>query len=308
MPSKTLALVVFFFLLAPALSLAEEEDSEEEKCSITNLGICLPEKFYKFTLSVFNAPVQPFLWMVKGLLTEPVNIESFAWLWTIIVYIISLFYGLFILFAGFYFVIGSNNPEKRELAKEWLKNVVLMVFFVQASFFLYGIIVDIGAGLTESIVGMINEDFFLLTIDNIPNLGFQLGSLIPYVSTLFFTAILLGVRYLVVAAGVVFFPLGLFFNFVPVLRGYGKLIINILMVAIFLPFFQSIILLFGSLLVELTFFANFKILVSTMTFFLIDMLVILLVLFVIVKSAFTVVQSSLGRGITTIATMGKGGK
>jgi len=90
MQYKKLILLLLTLLVLP-LAYAEEE---EEKCGLTNLAACIPQKFYEYTLSVINSPLQPFLDLTKNLLSEPVNIENFLPLWAIIIYIISIFYGL----------------------------------------------------------------------------------------------------------------------------------------------------------------------------------------------------------------------
>ena len=134
MVKKLMTLLLLTLLVVP-LAYAEEE-----KCGLTNLAVCIPQKFYEFTLNVVNAPLQPFLDLTKNLLSEPVNIENFIPLWAVIIYIISIFYGLFIIIAGFNLIVSGYSSERRERAKQWLKNVVLMVFFVQASYYIYSII------------------------------------------------------------------------------------------------------------------------------------------------------------------------
>jgi len=162
------------------------------ECGLTNLSACLPEKFFEFMLTIFSTPLEPLLKLTKGLLTEPVNVSLFYGLWVIIVYIISLFYGLFFLFAGFNFLISGYDPYKRENAKQWLRNVIFMIVFVQSSFFLYEIVVEIGALLTAGIISLIDPTFFLLKADDLTGLGLQLILLLPYLLILFITIVLLG--------------------------------------------------------------------------------------------------------------------
>jgi len=289
---KLISFLLILFLIP--LVYAEEE---EEKCGLTNLAVCIPQKFYEYTLSVVNAPLQPFLDLTKSLLSEPVNIENFLPLWAIIIYIISMFYGLFILIAGFNLVISGYSAEKREKAKMWLKNVVLMVFFVQASYLLYSIILELSSSLTAGVLNLVDEQFFLLTVDNITNIGLQIMLAVPYLLSLAVSIVLLALRYLLVAVGVVFFPIGLFLNFIPPLKSYGKLIINILAIIIFLPFVNSLMLLAASMLVEIPVFENFKALIMTASFSLINLSMILLLAFAVAKAAFAAMNSDLGRAV-----------
>ena len=73
-------------------------------------------------------------------------------------------------------------------------------------------------------------------------------------------------RYVVVCLGVIIFPIGLFCYFIPPLKGYGKFIINVLTIFIFITFFDLLIVLCCSMIVELPIFENFKILVMVICF------------------------------------------
>ena len=98
MKVKTLFLTLLILILAIPLSYAAED-----KCGLANLATCIPQKFFEFLHGLINAPLQPFLSLTKNLLSEPVNIQVFISLWAIIVYILSIFYGLFLILAGFNF-------------------------------------------------------------------------------------------------------------------------------------------------------------------------------------------------------------
>jgi len=278
------------------------------ECGLTNLATCLPEYFFEYIVTLLNAPVEPLLTLIKALLTEPVNINLFQSFWALIIYIISLFYGLFFIFAGFNFLISGYNASKRENAKAWIRNVVLMVLFVQSSFFIYDLIIETGALLTAGVVEIIDPEFFLLTADSFASVGMQLSFIIPYLTVLILTAILLGLRYLLVAAGVAFFPIAIFFYFIPPLQSYGKMIINFLMVIIFITFFDSIILLCASALIDIAIYENLKILVATSAFAAIDILMIIPVIFVLVKAALSVlsfgVKALLLKGVARGLTSG----
>ena len=292
MKKTKLVLLLLLILVIPLVNA--------EECGLTNLAVCLPEKFFGYLLEIVNAPLQPFLTLTKNLLSEPVNIDSFVPLWAIIVYVISLFYGIFIAIAGFNFIISGYSAEKRELAKEWLKNIILMVVFVQASYYLYSLLLELSSAMTAGVLNSIDPNFFLLTIDNIRNIGMEITLAVPYLFTLLLTIILLTLRYLLAASGVLFFPIGLFFHFIPSLKSFGKLIMNILLVIIFMPFFQSLALLAASKIVLFSAFDNYKILVMTTSFILINISMILLVAFAAIKAAFSVIKSDEAKAISYI--------
>lgn len=268
------------------------------ECGLTNLATCLPEKFFEFMLSMLGAPIAPLLELIKGLLTEAVNINIFFSLWTIIVYIISLFYGLFFIFAGFNFMISGYNSSRRENAKVWMRNIILMIIFIQGSFFIYDLIIEINALLSAGVIGLIDPNFFLLTADSFASMGLQLSLVIPYLIVLVLTIILLGLRYLLVSIGVVLFPFAIFFYFIPPLQQYGKMILNVLLVVIFVAFFDAVILFGASALIGIPIFANFSIVVAIVAFLTIDLLMIYLVIFALIKSATSVMNSDVGTTVS----------
>ncbi len=273
----------------------------ETDCGLSNIASCLPQKVLEFVINILNAPLTPIISFVKNMLTAQVDIGVFHSIWSIIVYTISLFYGLFLIFAGFNFMISGYDVTKREKAKEWFKNIILMVFFIQASFLLYSLSIDLAAGLASGTMNLIDPNFFMLTADNIINMGLEVILLLIYVFTLAITAILLILRYIFVCVGVMFLPLGIFFYFTPPLNAYGKLVLNVLAVALLLPFIQIMILLAASKLIALPLFANFKILVMISSFAFIDFIMLLLILFITLKAASAVINSGTAKMAVTVA-------
>jgi hypothetical protein len=250
-----------------------------------------------FILSIINAPIQPFLDVIKRLLTQPANSQVFGSLWAVLIYVISIFYGLFILFAGFNFVISGYNAEKRERAKEWLQNIILMIFFVQASFLIYQLIAELAAGIASGVVGMIDPNFFLFTLDNLANVFLEIALGIFYVGVLFVTVVVFAVNYLLASIGVLFFPFGLFFYFIPPLRDIGRFIISSLMFILFLPFFASLVLLGASVLVQVGGFSMIKIVLMIGAFALVNVLMVLLAVLAVFRAVTGVMRSGITRGI-----------
>lgn len=270
------------------------------ECGLLNLASCIPEKLYGFFISVLNAPLKPLLGFIKSLLTEPVNIQVLAPVWAIILYVLSIFYGLLLLYAGMNFMFSGHNEVKRAKSKEWFQNVFLMILFTQMSFFLYGMILDVSSLLTAGMMNLVNEEFFLLTADNIINIGLQFFFALFYVLTLLLTMLILMIRYLTIAIGVVLFPIGIFLYFIPPVQDYGKLILNYLGVCIFIGFFDSVIFLVASQLIQLQLFENMKIMVMIGTFSMANLLMLYLLFFSIIKSALKT-TASVAKPIVSVA-------
>jgi hypothetical protein len=261
------------------------------ECGLLNLASCIPEKLYDFVISILNAPLQPLLELIKSLLTEPVNTQLLAPLWAIILYVLSTFYGLLLLYAGMNFIVSGHDEVKRAKSKEWFQNIFLMIVFTQTSFLLYSWILDISSFMTAGMINLVDPDFFLLTADNIINIGLQFFFSFMYATTLLFTAFILMIRYLMIAIGVVFFPIGIFLYFIPPVQEYGKMILNYFGVCIFMGFFDSIIFLVCSQLITIPFLEGMKILVMIAGFSIANMLMFHMIIFSLIKSAFNKTES-----------------
>ena len=268
------------------------------ECGLLNLATCLPQKFFEYIEGFLNAPLQPLLDMVKGLLTADVNLQIFASFWGIIIYILSMFYAFLIMYSGIMFLTSGHDVAKRENAKEWLKNILIMIILVQASFFIYELVVDIASALTSTTLSLIAQDYFTLKLDSISNIALTMLLYIFFIIILLITSILLVIRYAIVAIGVVLLPLSIFSYFIPPLKSYGVLILNFLGVSIFVTFIDAILLTGFSKFVEQPIFANMRIIVMISSFTLINLLMLLLLLFVVVKAANQV--STIGGNVSSL--------
>jgi len=248
----------------------------------------LIDGFFGYLITIVNAPLQPLLDLVKNLLSGQVSVELFGSIWGIMVYILSLFYGLLLLYAGFNFIISGHDIVKRENAKAWLRNVLIMTVLIQASYLLYQLVLGISSVLTSSVINMVDPHFFLFTFDNFINIGLELSFGGLYVVILLLTVVLLGIRYLVVSLGVIFAPLGIFLYFVPPLRAYGKLILNFLGINIFITFIDAIIILASSKMVDVGVFGSAEILLMISAFALVLFVTLYFMLFGVIKAAFNV--------------------
>lgn len=267
------------------------------ECGILDLGSCLPQKIMEYLLNILNAPLQPFLTFVQNLLTEPIRIDLFVSFWAIIIYMLSMFYAFLIIYSGLQFITSGYDSSKRDRAKEWLKNIVIMIILVQASFFIYQLAIDLSSVMTTATLSLMDNNFFSLTVDNVLDFGLQLLFATFYIFTLLWTSIILVLRYVIVAVGVVLFPLGIFCYFIEPLKPYGVLLLHFLGISIFITFLDAVILIGFAQLITLPIFSNFKVLIMIAGFSTINLVMFLLMFFSTIKAGF-----SLGGKIaTTIA-------
>lgn len=274
-----------------------------EECGLTNLATCLPQSIYDFLLQILNAPLEPLLGMVKLFLETSPSVEIFHGVWAIIVYCLSLFYGLLFLYSGYQFLFSGHNVIKREMAKEWLKNTIIMIVLIQASFYLYGLVVDLGSTMSSAVLQLVDPEFFLITADNVVNIGLEFLLVGTYALVLFFTMLCLAMRYLIVAFGVLFAPIGIFCYFIPPLKSYGRLILNLLGMTIFVTFLDAIIILACSLLITIPLFASIKIIVMINCFLLVNSSYLFLAKHAISKSSLSDSGEHLAQAAKYIAMM-----
>jgi hypothetical protein len=254
-------------------------------CSIDNIGECIVEKLFGFVINLINISLQPFLDIIYKLLAEPVNISVFSDVWQTIVYILSMFYGLLLIYIGFKFILSGENPVQREKAKSSLKNTLIMVVLVQISYYLYSLIIILSSALTKLILNITGNNFFTLSSEGITNIGLELIFLGVYLGVLIITSLILILRYIFVSIGIIFFTIGIFLYFIEPLKEYGKLILNILLALIFLPFVYSLMFLACSRLLDVQAIQNIKILIMIGAFCLIIISTVIAVRFVIIKAA-----------------------
>jgi len=262
--------------------------------NFTNISNTFLSTVLNAFLALINAPLMPLLSFIKSLMTANVQLSLFASLWAIVLYILSLFYGLLLFYAGFNFMVSGYDAAKRAKAKEWLRNIVIMIVLVQTSYFLYSSTLEINNRMTSGIMNMIDPHFFQITADNIINIGLELIFTVFYVTSLFITSLLLTLRYIIIASGIVFVPVGVFLYFIPPLRDYGKLILSFLGTCIFISFFIALTFLVCSKIVDLPLFANFKILVMISAFSFANILMFYFMLFSAIRSAFKTAEGTIG--------------
>lgn len=298
---KKLVLPILLLIILMPFAFAAEE--QEESCGLTNLAECIPEKIYNYILVIINSPLLPMLVAIQSLLTAQVTVDIFYHVWDVIRYILSFFYVFLFVYAGFVFLTSNANPIKRAHAKETLKDTVIMIVLIQASFYLYGFILSISSILNNAILSMVDPHFFLLTIDNLTNIGLELLTSSVYGLTLFVTMLMLVIRYIVVSIGVVLFPVALFCYFVPPLKGYGKFMLNVLGIFIFITFIDLLIILACSMIVDIPVFENFKILVMISCFLIVNYTLWLSIKFALKKSSAVSIKDDINQAVKYIALL-----
>ena len=157
---------------------------------LEGFGDYIVEKLFGFIVKLLNMALQPFVDLIKKFMSEPVNLSVFAEAWSIIVYILSMFYGLLLIYVGFKFIISGESPEEREKAKSSLKNIIIMMILVQASYHLYDLIISVSSALTSVVLNLTDNSFFIIT-SSPKNIGFDIVLAVFYLLILILTLFVL---------------------------------------------------------------------------------------------------------------------
>lgn len=273
-------------------------------CGLLNFMSCLPEAFFSYFVGLLESPLQPLISLISQILSLQVELSIFASLWAIIIYIISMFYAILILYSGFQFIISGYDPVKRENAKEWLRNTLLMIILVQASYFIYELFVQMSSALTSATLSLMGNGLFSVSTGSITGFALEMIFFITGIVIALITIIFLIIRYVIVAVGIVIFPLGIFFYFIPFLRHYGLLILNFLGIAMFITFLDAVILIGFSKILEISAFASIKIFVVISALICIDALMFFLMFFSMIKAAFSLGSKAMAIGVKIAALLG----
>ncbi len=293
---------LFIFLLILIL-IVPFAAAEEEECGITNLSSCLPEAIYDYFLEIINAPLQPLLLSIKALLTADIETDIFYDAWLAVTYVLSFFYVFLFLYAGFTFLTSGGNPIRRAHTKESLQNTVLMIILIAASYYLYDLILTVNSSISNGILNMIDEKFFLLTFDNFINIALEGIFVTFYLFALVFALLFLVLRYIVVSFGVILFPIGIFCYFIPPLRSYGRFILNVLAIFMFISIIDLLLILVCSLIVENAVFESITIVVMIACFSMINYSLFWAIKFAITKSSMDGLRDDVQQAVKYIAAV-----
>ena len=122
------------------------------------------------------------------------------------------------------------------------------------------------------------------TISSFGDVGLQIVFGICYIGILVVTILLLLLRYILLTIGVVLFPLGIYFRYIPLFESFGKFILDILIYNIVFSFIFGIIILAVSKMTEVSPFNNFKMFCIMGALTTIDVFIIIITIMTIIKS------------------------
>lgn len=218
----------------------------------------------------------------KSFLTHQPNVERFAESWKTIVTILSTGYILIFAYFGLKLLQQGNNPIERGKAKGNIGKIAVMILLTSASLAIYELLLSLNGALVSAIWTTALDSFF--SYENLSSANFFM--LIYFASMVLIAFTTLFLRYLIVMAGILLFPLAIFLYFFEPLQFYGRLLIQLTGLSIFLPFFD-VLLLWGTSLAmqDMGSTSGFELLFPGVGFLLMGISNIWLIIFASIHSA-----------------------
>jgi hypothetical protein len=224
-------------------------------------------------------------------------------LWQAIIIVISCFYLIVFLIVGFKFLMGGHNIQKREEAKESLKNAIIMIIAIQLSFYFYQLFLELATAITQFLWVTGFEQFFM----NTTYTGAGIFMLFALAFSVIAALITLFARYLFLLMGVVIFPIGIFLYLIPSFKNWGKIIFNFFGIVLAMQFIDVILLVAtGQIAVALTGEIGVEF-IPVLGFTLIAITNTIILIYAIIKSAMSIMDNSPMLGMAIGALSGQVG-
>ena len=205
--------------------------------SLAELPAAVVEQFFSVFQGILAVFLTSLLAITKLFIVTNPDISPMFPLWQTIVYVISLFYLMLFLIVGFLFLFSSIDAEKRLQAKQWFKSTVIMIAAVGASFQLYELFLGLGSAVANYLWSTEFEALF--QANGLPTLNLVL--LMFYSLAVLSAFITFFVRHLFLLIGAAVFPIALFFYFIPPLKAWGKMLLEILFAGVLMQIIDVII-------------------------------------------------------------------
>ncbi|VVB69982.1 Uncharacterised protein [uncultured archaeon] len=176
------------------------------------------------------------------------DLKSFCVPFTSIMNLITGLYGLFLLLIGVYFVLGSMDVEDRIRAKKYFRNFIIVMAVLSLSFYFYQLLL----GINNYITGYVSQNFVVNNIFSFPpNIGnsfLVIFLLIFSMLMMLFVGLSLLIRYLLIPFLLLVFPIAIVLFVLPFTREFGKTILKVTLITIFMTSIDALFLYASSFL------------------------------------------------------------
>jgi len=215
--------------------------------TLNNLPGCITESVLGTFTSGFAYSIDQFLSASFTLIAATPDLHWFCTPYNNIMSIIESLYSLAFIALGFYYVFRSTDIEGRLAAKEWLKNLVMMIAILSFSFELFDILVSLNSYLTLSFLQYASQDVFSPSIAFTSLVfAFFVLSTSSFIVWLAFMTIL--AHYLLTPFLLLLFPISIFLYFMPFTKEWGTVFLKLIVSVVFMSAIDALLIMSLSIL------------------------------------------------------------
>ncbi len=249
------ATLLFLFVLFSGFSYASNFTIGNSSCTgsndllatLTNLPGCITESFIGTFTSGFAYAIDQFLSASFNFIAATPDLHWFCTPYNNVMSIIESLYTLAFMGLGLFYIFRSTDVEGRLAAKEWLKNIFLMILALSFSFQIFEVMVSVNSYLTTSFLSYATRDVFNpATAFASLAFAFIILSTATFVLLLAFLTLL--ARYLLIPFLLLLFPISIFLYFIPFTKEWGLTFLKLIVSVVFMTAFDALLIMALSLL------------------------------------------------------------
>ena len=247
---KTASLAIILLLCSVAFAQTVNIQVSQSACGnsgdlitvLTNLPSCAAEAFFSFIFNGLVLAVQNFMNASFSLLLAVPDVNWFCAPYGAVMGIIESLYTLLIMGLGLFYIVRSTDVEGRLTAKKWLKNLFLMVVLLTFSFPIFQMMLQVNQSIASDLLNQANTNFFSVH-STLSDFVFAIVILIGFVSAAALTFATLLIRYLMLPFLLLLFPFSIFFYFIPISEGFGRFLLKLTVLVVFMTSLDALLIL-----------------------------------------------------------------
>ena len=240
--TSTLIVISLFLILSSSVVTADVCATKADYGCVWWNPFTWAKCWYERIYDIFVCGTYHLILGIEELIKENPEIDGYKPLVDHLVFILYMFYTVAILITAIYIMILSASPSGRARGKSMLLRLIMGLVLVSLSFDIYNILLGLSQSLTkgflaEAILTQTGEEC-LIAIIQINNLFLPLLIFMQLVIMFAYLSVIL--RYIIVIAMVVLFPLTLFLYSFELTKGMGVNFMRYTLMAIFTQPVQAI--------------------------------------------------------------------
>ena len=92
------------------------------ECDFGNIGECVTEQFFGYFNDLINSAISPILSTLKNMLITNIDLTPFFSIWKIMLWTMSFFYIIVLVYCGITLMHSGSDPIKRNKSKNLFKS------------------------------------------------------------------------------------------------------------------------------------------------------------------------------------------